>query len=104
MSAAKRPRNEFSKALKTARGSLGVSQEKFSLASSRTYVSTLERGIKSPTLNKVDALADVLEIHPLTLLSLAYVPDLGAGDVQKLLSRVSEELKCIAKSDLTRSN
>ncbi|MDB5779697.1 MAG: hypothetical protein JWP93_2062, partial [Polaromonas sp.] len=42
-------RNNFPAALKDARTSLGLAQEAFSLASSRTYVSSLERGIKSPT-------------------------------------------------------
>jgi len=35
---------------------------------------------------------------------LAYVSKLAARDVQKLLSRVSDELKCIAKLDLKSSS
>ena len=62
----------FGKALQTYRKIKGLTQEDFSEVSSRTYLSTLERGLKSPTLEKVDELAEVLEIHPLTLLIKTY--------------------------------
>ena len=64
--------NQFGKALQRIRKARGISQETFALTSSRTYVSTLERGLKSPTLSKIDELAEVLEVHPLTLLMAAY--------------------------------
>ncbi len=35
-----------------------------SLVSSRTYLSTLERGGKSPTIEKLDAIAKRMDIHP----------------------------------------
>jgi transcriptional regulator with XRE-family HTH domain len=84
--------NKFSKALREMRVARGLSQEAFSLVSSRTYVSSLERGLKSPTLLKVDALAEVLEVHPLTLLTLAYVGNKPkSADV--LVERVLNELR-----------
>ena len=64
--------NNFGKALQRIRKAKGISQEAFALTSSRTYVSTLERGLKSPTLSKIDELAEVLGVHPLTLLMAAY--------------------------------
>jgi transcriptional regulator with XRE-family HTH domain len=64
--------NNFAQALRLIRKAKGVSQEAFALTSSRTYVSTLERGLKSPTLSKIDDLAEVLGVHPLTLLMAAY--------------------------------
>jgi transcriptional regulator with XRE-family HTH domain len=67
--------NNFSGALRKIRKAKGISQEAFALTSSRTYVSTLERGLKSPTLSKIDELADVLGVHPLTLLMAAYSED-----------------------------
>ena len=60
----------FASALRAVRTALGVTQEAFEDVSSGTYVSALERGLKQPTLAKVDALAETLEVHPLTLLSL----------------------------------
>ncbi len=67
----------FGRALQHVRLRRGVTQEDFSVVSSRTYVSTLERGLKSPTLEKVEALAKRLDIHPLTLIALAYAGNDG---------------------------
>lgn len=87
--------NKFSEALKHSRTSLGLAQEAFSLASSRTYISSLERGIKSPTLHKVDALAEVLGIHPLTLLTLSYLDDKQAKTADELMALVSNEMRLV---------
>lgn len=83
----------FGMALKTLRTSKRLTQEDFDGVSSRTYLSTLERGLKSPTLEKVDELASVLEVHPLTLLASCYLmanPETGLND---LLRRVESELQ-----------
>jgi transcriptional regulator with XRE-family HTH domain len=87
--------NNFSKALRKTRVARGLSQEAFSLVSSRTYVSSLERGLKSPTLLKVDALAEVLEVHPLTLLALAYVGNKHPRSADALLGGVLKELHAL---------
>jgi transcriptional regulator with XRE-family HTH domain len=65
--------------MKTVRKARGLSQEAFSDVSSRTYMSTLERDLKSPTLHKLAELCEVMEIHPLTLLTLAYAGDSAQG-------------------------
>lgn len=83
-------KNSFPAALKQVRKARGLSQESFSDVSSRTYLSSLERGLKSPTLNKVAELCEVLEVHPLTLMTLAYAGD-GKG-TDKLFERVQREL------------
>lgn len=88
----------FASALKTVRKARGLSQEAFSDVSSRTYMSTLERDLKSPTLKKLEELCEVLEVHPLTLLTLAY----GEGNEQKtdqLLIQVRQELDGIVGND-----
>ncbi len=84
------PKSSFPAALKTVRKARGLSQEAFSDVSSRTYLSSLERGLKSPTLNKVAELCEVLDVHPLTLLTMAYASD-GKG-ADKLFERVRREL------------
>lgn len=89
------PRNEFAQALKTLRLARGLSQEDFGFVSSRTYVSSLERGNYSPTLNKVDELAEVLDVHPLVLLMLMYSKSVANDDVQKLLAELEAEFKAI---------
>ena len=91
------PQNNFPAALKDARTSLGLAQEAFSLASSRTYVSSLERGIKSPTLSKVDTLAEVLGLHPLTLLTLAYLEDRHTESAEALMACVAQELRLLLR-------
>ena len=84
--------NNFSKALRKARTARGLSQEAFSVVSSRTYVNSLERGMKSPTLLKIDALAEVLEVHPLTLLTLAYVDLKHPKNADALINEVLKEV------------
>ena len=83
----------FPAALKTIRKARGLSQEAFSNVSSRTYMSSLERGLKSPTLSKVAELCEVMDVHPLTLLTLAYGGD--SKGVQDVVERVQCELAAI---------
>lgn len=64
----------FGTGLQKARKSRGLTQEDFSVVSSRTYLSSLERGIKSPTISKIEELASVIGVHPIALLALAYLP------------------------------
>ncbi|MGN8198095.1 helix-turn-helix domain-containing protein [Salinisphaera sp. RV14] len=80
----------LAKALKTVRKARGLSQEAFSDVSSRTYMSTLERDLKSPTLSKLAELCEVMDVHPLTLLTLAYAGD-SAQQLDKLLEQVRRE-------------
>lgn len=85
----------FAKALKAAREFRRLTQEDFSLVSSRTYISSLERGLKSPTLEKIEDLAGRLEIHPLTLVALAYLESPPATDAEQLLEKVLDQLDAI---------
>jgi transcriptional regulator with XRE-family HTH domain len=88
-------KNSLAKALKTVRKARGLSQEAFSDVSSRTYLSSLERDLKSPTLNKLAELCEVMEVHPLTLLTLAYAGN-DPAKTEQLLARVRKELEAIA--------
>lgn len=69
-----------------------LSQEDFSDVSGRTYVSTLERGIHSPTIEKLEALAPILEIHPITLLVCTYAERDGVSP-EVLLQTVRDEIE-----------
>jgi len=96
-------KNSIAAALKTVRKARGLSQEAFSDVSSRTYLSSLERDLKSPTLNKIGELCEVMDIHPLTLLTLAY----GEGSERKtgqLLAQVLRELQDIQVSALATAH
>lgn len=87
--------NHFGKALQRIRKAKGISQEAFALTSSRTYVSTLERGLKSPTLSKIDELAEVLGVHPLTLLIAAY-----SDQDKDVIAKVRKELEALNRVEL----
>jgi transcriptional regulator with XRE-family HTH domain len=86
------PRSVFGRALRQARKAQGIPQEQFDEASSRTYISALERGIKQPTLAKVDDLAAVLGVHPLSLLTLSYCKPLGQSSLEQLVNIVLLEV------------
>ncbi|EOU1352853.1 helix-turn-helix domain-containing protein [Pseudomonas aeruginosa] len=94
-------------ALRRIRKARGLSQEAFSDVSSRTYLSSLERDLKSPTLNKLAELCKVMEVHPLTLLTLAYAGD-STRKADELLAQVRKELESIMggndKTPPTNSN
>ena len=75
----------------------GLSQEAFSDVSSRTYLSLLERDLKSPTMHKLTELCEVMDVHPLTLLTLAYAGD-STRKVEELLTLVREELQEVANT------
>lgn len=81
-------------ALRKIRKARGLSQEAFSDVSSRTYLSSLERDLKSPTLNKLTELCAVMKVHPLTLLTLAYAGD-SEQKADQLLEQVRQELNGI---------
>ncbi|MGY2498069.1 helix-turn-helix domain-containing protein [Klebsiella pneumoniae] len=84
----------FGQALKLSRQAAGRTQEDFSPVCSRTYISQLERGLKSPTLEMLEELSEVLGVHPVTLLAATYMrKDLvGAGELQ---STLAHELKTL---------
>ena len=89
----------FASALKRARHARGLTQEDFANVSGRTYVSALERGIKSPTFDKIADLAEALELHPLTLLTLAYLNARRGESVERLQTQVRRELKELTHDD-----
>ena len=51
-------RQSLATAIRTVRKNKGLTQEDFGVVSSRTYLSSLERGLKSPTVDKLEEIAD----------------------------------------------
>lgn len=84
--------NSLGRALKTIRKARGLSQEAFSGVSSRTYLSSLERGVKNPTLLKINELCQVMRVHPLTLLALVYAEG-EVTEVERIFNQVRRELE-----------
>lgn len=60
----------FGEELRKAREQKGLSQEELGFESGyhRTYISQLERGLKSPTLKAIFSLANALGLNPTGLL------------------------------------
>jgi len=90
-------KHSLATALKTVRKARGLSQEAFSDVSSRTYMSSLERDLKSPTLNKLAELCEVMQVHPVTLLALAYTGK-SPKQADQLLAQVRQELEAVLKT------
>ena len=90
----------FAKALRICRKKKGLTQEDFGTVSSRTYISTLERELKSPTLDKIQDISEVLEISPLTLLCIAYFYQSGEKDLGRMLAKAEQEVKILLSDDM----
>ena len=89
----------FGLALKQLRKHRKLTQGDFAAVSSRTYLSTLERGQKGPTIQKLEQLAGVLGVHPATLLIAAYLAKDPHRDSQELIARLSDELQALGLTD-----
>ena len=88
-------RDAFACSLRSLRKARDMSQEDFQEVSGRTYISMLERAVRSPTLDKIDELASVLQVHPLTLLALTFMYRENKRSPEKLLDRVASEFHSV---------
>lgn len=84
-------RQSLAAAIRTVRKNKGLTQEDFGVVSSRTYLSSLERGLKSPTIDKLEEIAGVLDVHPATILLMAYAIQAQPLDRDDLIETISEE-------------
>jgi len=83
----------FGIALRNLRARRGLTQEDFHPISSRTYLSTLERGMKNVTLDKAAELARHSGIHPLTLIVEMFLILEPESDLASLLKQVIKEIE-----------
>lgn len=67
----------YGSALKFLRARQDASQEDLGHAIDRSYISRLERGERSVTLDVSHSLAEALDVDPLTLLVLTYAAERG---------------------------
>ncbi|MCY1294587.1 helix-turn-helix protein [compost metagenome] len=80
----------FGQAFKELRMSKKLSQE--AVGASQSYISDLERGIKSPTVEKLVELAANMGVHPLTIVAKSYLVAGTPQTVDELISQLREEL------------
>lgn len=87
-------KSAFGKVLHWMRVKHGRTQEDFATVSSRTYISTLERGRYAPTIDKIDTIASVIGVHPVTLMigSYALKENRSVADV---LNEVAQDIERI---------
>ena len=78
----------------------GISQDGLGV-SSRTYLSALELGKQTPTLDKLDEIARAVGVHPLSVLSYAYAVGLTPQEVRELGRVVRSEIAGLKKYDIT---
>ncbi|MGH8416941.1 MAG: helix-turn-helix transcriptional regulator [Pseudomonas sp.] len=79
----------FGIALKRIRLRQGLTQEDFGLVSSRTYISSLERGTKK--VRKACELAKRLGVHPMTLSAECFLVQDKAETLEGLLQSTLRE-------------
>jgi transcriptional regulator with XRE-family HTH domain len=59
------------RALRLARLMAAMSQDDMTVVSSRTFVSSIERGLKSPTLEKLSQIGDALQLEAAAIVVVA---------------------------------
>ncbi|WP_259647818.1 helix-turn-helix domain-containing protein, partial [Pseudomonas amygdali] len=91
----------FAAVLKAMRSTRGLSQKHLAKFSSRTYISKLERGQSSPTLEMITALSIPLELSPLTLMAVTISAETGHS-LRSLVSRVEAELAELSKAGVLK--
>lgn len=89
-------RQALAVAIKSVRKTRNLTQEDFEIVSSRTYLSSLERGLKSPTLDKLHELSRVMDVHPASLILLAYA--VANEDGEAVIDEVVKETKLLISS------
>ncbi|MCU7247203.1 helix-turn-helix domain-containing protein [Pseudomonas koreensis] len=81
----------FANVLKTLRISRGLTHKQMAEASSRGYMSKLEQGLSSPTVDKLTAISDTLGLSPLTLFTLTLSVESGQP-IDSLVQRLKADV------------
>lgn len=68
------------------------------MVSSRTYLSTLERGLKSPTLDKIHAISETIGIHVISLMTLTCLHFDKEDNLDTLLDRIRSEVESVEQA------
>lgn len=85
-------KSSFANVLRVLRSQRNITQRGFSDTTSRTYLSKLETGRSSLTLDKLEQLSERLEVSPLTLVALTLSEDTGQT-ANELLVRTRNEIR-----------
>ncbi|HCI1915380.1 TPA: helix-turn-helix transcriptional regulator [Pseudomonas aeruginosa] len=89
-------REAFGKALRLIRLKRGLTQEAFALVSSRTFVSMIERGETSPTIEKLDEICSVLGVNPATVVAISQlIKAEGLEESDALIGSIAAEISAL---------
>lgn len=88
-------KKSFGSALKLIRQARKLTQEDFSEISSRTYISALERGLYTPTIEKTNEFCKVLVVNPITLTTISYLIENDMTDAAIVLDKVLKEIEAL---------
>ena len=89
-------RDAFGTTIRKIRLSRGLAQD--AIGPSQAYISEVERAIKSPTLDKMQALAEALDVHLVTILVGAFAE--SGQPATELLALVKKQLRAQGLGDL----
>lgn len=103
-----RPQADFGRALQQLRAVRGVTQEDMLFATSRRHISRVEQGHQVPGIRTIEGLAEILQIHPLTLVAAAYCETLELSSVTELIKVITADFRTLTsfqagQGDLTGS-
>ena len=85
-------------AFRLVRQAKGLTQEDFVPVSGRTYISELELAKKNPTLSKLDALSNHMKVHPLTIVTFAYLLHQNLDDPSEISDVVAAQLQQVVNN------
>ena len=87
-------KKNLGRALRMARRASGVSQDDLSVVSSRSFVSSVERGIKSPTIEKLSVMARAMGLRAASVLIVATVLE-SSRQPDEVLQELADETAAI---------
>lgn len=96
-------KSAFSATLRDLRLLRNLTQEDFTEVSSRTNLSMLERAKSIPTLEKLEQLCSVLDVHPLTMLAVCYSTK-DNTPIDELFNLIAKELEDLHQIRLRRGD
>lgn len=81
----------FGLALRELRERKQLSQQSFASVISREHMSRLERGVSLPNLAVVVGIAEVLGVHPMSLIALCF-QKIDGGGIEAALQKIKLDL------------
>lgn len=80
-------------AIKACRLKIGIAQE--GMGASQSYISNLENGRWNASLDKIEQMATVLGVHPVSIILAGYLKAEGESAADDTLARIQAELKAM---------